>query len=332
MLTGKIGQLMVNTTAETDHIHLLGISTPFPVGKVNVYLIEDEIPTLVDTPPKGAVYINELQAALNGKGYSIKDIKRIIITHPHFDHCGAAAEIVRLSGAEVWTSRGGARYLEHFNDEFSMELQYYMEIFRQAGVPGNPRTYLEHLYDWARAYSCIVTVSRFLEDGDEFMLGSAPYSVKAVPGHSPWCILLYSQDRTSAFSGDFLLKDISSNALIQRPGSAQHEYKSLKSYLASLQEVKKMAIQKALPGHGEIIEDVAGRIDEIITFIRQRQKLVRDILDRGPCRAFSIVQALFPDLQGEQLFLGISEVIGHLELLESDGIVLQREDGYWVVP
>jgi glyoxylase-like metal-dependent hydrolase (beta-lactamase superfamily II) len=143
------------------------------VGKVNVYLIEDAIPTLVDTPPKGAVYMNELQAALNGKGCSIKDIKRIIITHPHFDHCGAAAEIVRLSEAEVWASRGGARYLEHFDDEFSKEFQYYMEIFRQAGAPGNPRTYLEHLYNWARAYGCTVPVSRLLEDGDEMNLPAA---------------------------------------------------------------------------------------------------------------------------------------------------------------
>ena len=38
MLMGKIEQLMVKATMDTDHIHLLGISTPFPVGKVNVYL------------------------------------------------------------------------------------------------------------------------------------------------------------------------------------------------------------------------------------------------------------------------------------------------------
>jgi glyoxylase-like metal-dependent hydrolase (beta-lactamase superfamily II) len=108
MLMGEIEQLMVKATIDTDHIHLLGISTPFPVGKVNVYLIEGAIPTLVDTPPKGAVYMNELQAALKARGYVIKDIRRIIITHPHFDHCGAAAEIVRLSEAEVWASSGGA--------------------------------------------------------------------------------------------------------------------------------------------------------------------------------------------------------------------------------
>lgn len=331
MLMGEIRQPMVKDTLDTGHIHLLGISTPFPVGKVNVYLIEGAIPTLVDTPPKGAVYMNELQAVLKARGYAIKDIRRIIITHPHFDHCGAAAEIVRLSEAEVWASSGGANYLEHFDDKFSGELEYYIEILRRSGVSGDSRTYLEHLNNWAHAYGCTVPVTRLLEDGDEFELGAVPYSVKAVPGHSPWCILLCSQDRTSAFSGDFLLKDISSNALIQRPGAEQHDYKSLKAYIASLQKVKKMAIQTALPGHGEIIKDVNSRIDEIISFIKQRQVLVRDILDRVPSRAFSIVQALFPDLEGEQLFLGISEVIGHLELLESEGIVQQKEDGYWVV-
>lgn len=310
--------------------HLLNISTPLPVGKTNVYFIEGTIPTLVDTPLKGDVYIKELKTELKNKGYSIKDIKRIIITHTHFDHFGAAAEIVRLSNAEVWVSKGGATYLEHFNEEFQRDFEYYTEILSQAGAPGDPHAYLENLHNWTSMYGCSVPVSRFLEDGDEIELGSVPYRVKAVPGHSPWCILLYSEDRASAFSGDFLLKDVSSNALIQRPAVAQETYKSLKVYLNSLQEVKKMAIRRALPGHGEIIRDVTSRIDEITNLIDRRKTLVLDILNQEPCKLFSIVEVLFPDLRGEQVFLGTSEVIGHLELLESDGKVQQRGDGYWV--
>lgn len=316
---------------QIDHIHLLDISTPFPVGKTNVYFIEDAIPTLVDAPPKGNVYINELKEALKTKGYSIEDIKRIIITHPHFDHFGGAAEIVRLSRAEVWVARGGERYLEDFDGEFLKDVEYYAEIVRRSGAPGDPGTYLEHLYNWARMYGCSVPVSRLLNDGDEVNLASVRYGVGAVPGHSASCMLLYAYDRRLAFSGDFLLKQISSNALIQRPTIESQGYKSLKVYLASLQRVKQMGIRTALPGHGGVIRDVAARIDEITSFIEERKELVRHILDRNfRSRPFSIVEELFPDLQPEQVFLGISEVIGHLELLEAEGGALQEKDGYWV--
>lgn len=315
---------------EIDHIHTLSISTPFPVGKINVYFIDGATPTLIDAPPRGDVYINELERALKRRGYSIRDIKRIIITHPHFDHFGAAAELVGLSKAEVWVSKEGARYVEHFDEEYPRDYEYYTEIMRKAGAPDEPSSYLEWLYKWARTYGCSVPVSRLLNDGDQFDLGSTSYRVKTVPGHSPYCILLYSQNGNVAFSGDFLLKGISSNALIQRPDATSLGYKSLRVYLDSLKKVRRMGIPTALPGHGEVVKDVTGRIDELIGFINQRKELVRNILGQGPRRLFSIVETLLPDLPREQLFLGVSEVVGYLELLESEGIALQVEDGYWL--
>ncbi|MGD0230377.1 MAG: MBL fold metallo-hydrolase [Syntrophorhabdales bacterium] len=314
---------------EPAHVHLLHTSSELPVGQTNVYFIEGAFPTLVDTPLKGGVHVRELETALNDLGYSIRDIKRIVVTHPHFDHFGAAAEIVDVSGAEVWTSRGGAKTLEYFQEEFERDMEYYGTIMQNSGAPGEPRVYLDDLRSWAGKYGCPVPVSRLLDDGDVVELGSSPYLVRAVPGHSPWCILLYPEDRTFAFTGDFLLKEISSNALIQRPAEGSHGYRSLMVYRASLRMVRQMAIRTALPGHGEIIRDVAGRIDELIDLMEQRKELVRRILDRGPKRPFSIVGAVFPELTGEHRFLGISEVIGHLEVLESEGAAFRMDDGYW---
>lgn len=315
-------------TVKLEGIHLLDISTPFPVGKTNIYLVEGRMPTLIDAPPKGMFYVDELRVALKRLDYSIGDIARIIVTHPHFDHFGSAADIVRMSGAAIWASRGAARHLEHFEDEFRQDYDHYSNILLQAGVPGDVRNYLGTFSSWARLYGCSVPVSRVLDDEDEIELGPGPCRVADVPGHSPWCILVYSQDRTFCFSGDFLLKEISSNALIQRPAAALQGYRSLRAYLTSLRKVKRLGIRRALPGHGEVIGDVAGRIDQITAFIGERKELVRHILARGPCKPFSIVQQIFPTLETDQLFLGISEVIGHLELLESEGLAWQRQ-GLW---
>ena len=43
-------------------IHRLAIPTPFAVGRVNCYLIEDEPLTLVDTGPNSGKSLDELRA------------------------------------------------------------------------------------------------------------------------------------------------------------------------------------------------------------------------------------------------------------------------------
>ena len=63
-------------------IHQLAISTPFAVGKVNCYLIEDEPLTLVDTGPNSGKGLDELGARLSERGHSIDDIGLIIVAAP----------------------------------------------------------------------------------------------------------------------------------------------------------------------------------------------------------------------------------------------------------
>jgi glyoxylase-like metal-dependent hydrolase (beta-lactamase superfamily II) len=312
-----------------DLIHKISIPTSFPSRQTNIYFIEGDVLTLIDTPPKANIYLDALNEALKNKGYTIRDIRRIIITHPHFDHFGAVADIVKLSNAEVWTSKGGAVYLRSFA-AWQKDFEYYADVLRQAGVPGDLHVYLDHLYERARVYGCLTPVTRVLEEADKIDLGSATYIVRTVPGHSPWCILIHTEDRETAFSGDFLLKHRRPNAILQRPTATGPNYRSLQTYLASLQKIKQMAIRTVFPGHGEIIRDVSKRIDEIISSIERRKKLVSSILQQGPRKPFSIMQAVFSDLAPDQFLLGISEVVGQLELLEFEDSAFRREDGYWV--
>ena len=69
-------------------IHRLAIPTPFAVGRVNCYLIEDEPLTLVDAGPNSGKALDELQRELAGARPSIEDIELVILTHQHIDHLG----------------------------------------------------------------------------------------------------------------------------------------------------------------------------------------------------------------------------------------------------
>src|SRR5881394_3933762 len=71
----------------------LTIPTPFYVGTVNVYLIKEDPLTLIDAGPKTAGAASELRRQLAKNGVSPADIRRIVLTHAHEDHCGLAKQV-----------------------------------------------------------------------------------------------------------------------------------------------------------------------------------------------------------------------------------------------
>jgi glyoxylase-like metal-dependent hydrolase (beta-lactamase superfamily II) len=306
-------------------IHRLPIRTPFPIGRVNCYLIRGSVPTLIDVPPRGASLLAELQAGLRDLGYALEDIKRIIITHPHIDHFGSAGDIVEQSGTEVWVCREGAPWLEDYEAELVEEERFSRDFLTSAGVPSE---WLEQntsgFFELARELAQKVKPSRYLTDGDEVMLGPTLFRFVAVPGHTPWCMMLYDEKDHIAFSGDFLLKEVSSNALCQGTHAAPEGYKSLKTYKSSLTRVQGMRLSLALPGHGDVIERPSERIAALLVFIDERRELIRGILSEGAQTPFQIMKHLFPELPGSELFLAISEVVGHLEVLEEEGLVTRH--------
>ncbi len=74
-------------------IHRISVPTPFYVGPVNVYLIEEDPLTLIDAGPRDDASLEGLRSGLNQLGYKLSDIKRIIISHAHADHYGLARVI-----------------------------------------------------------------------------------------------------------------------------------------------------------------------------------------------------------------------------------------------
>lgn len=307
-------------------IHRLQIRTPFAVGTVNSYFVEEPTPTLIDVPPNGDPYLSDLRAGLVRLGYSLRQVKRIIVTHPHIDHCGSAAAITAESGAEIWVSRAGARWLERYDEELVDEEAFSEEFLQSAGVPKRwVEEVIPRFFVGARELAGRVDVAHYMQEGDELALGGGLFRVAAVPGHTPWCMLIHDEAHGVAFSGDFLLKDISSNALCQRPDLLSGGYKSLKAYRASLLKVLGMKLKLVLPGHGDVIEQPSQRIEELLGFIDERRTLIRDILARGAQTPYQMMHALFPGLAGDEVFLAISEIIGHLEVLEEDGLAARLE-------
>jgi hypothetical protein len=85
-----------------------------------------------------------------------------------------------------------------------------------------------------------------------------------------------------------------------------------------------MGLRLALPGHGEVMRDPPERISALLGFMAARTKQVMDVLGtRSDITIYEIVKEIFPELPRDEIFLAVSEVFAHLDLLEGKGIVLR---------
>ena len=109
-------------------IHRLQIPTPFAVGRVNCYLIEDRPLTLVDTGPNSGKSLDELDRQLSALGRSLEEIELVVLTHQHIDHLGLVEIIASRSGAEVAAIDVVAPFIENFGDDVERDDQFAVKL------------------------------------------------------------------------------------------------------------------------------------------------------------------------------------------------------------
>jgi hypothetical protein len=81
-----------------------------------------------------------------------------------------------------------------------------------------------------------------------------------------------------------------------------------------------MDISVAWPGHGEPIYDIPDLVRQRVAFHARRAEHILELLDGNDLTTFEVARRLFPELDPINFFLAI-QVLGHLELLESEGCV-----------
>ena len=314
--------------ADEQRIHLLRLPTPFMIGRVNCYLIEDEPLTLVDTGPNSGKALDELESQLAERGHSIDELELLIVTHQHIDHLGLAEIVVQRSGAKVAALGIAAERLANFDEDAEAEDRFAIDLMLRNGIPEEVTVALRSVSRSFRGWGSHVTVTMPLADGEA--LGFRDRNLQAIhrPGHSPSDTVFWDERRRILIAADHLIAHISSNPLISRSldGSGQRP-QALVTYIESMRKTREMPAEIVLSGHGEPITDHAALIDERILKHQRRKEKIYKLIAEQPRSGFEIAQAIWGNVAVTQAFLTLSEVIGHADLLVNEGRVREVDDG-----
>lgn len=315
-------------------LHCIPLPTPFPVGPVNVYLAEGEPLTLIDTGPKTEAAYSALVAGLTGLGYSIANIKQIILTHHHVDHLGLAGEIVAQSEAQVFTHPYNLSWLHDFANTRAHHTKFYRHFWRQGGVPQETITRMLQIGEALAQFRDPSVPSHPLLEGREIHFADRDWRVYHTPGHAGGLICLWHAQSRTLISNDHLLKNISSNPVLEPPmaGETQRPLRLLE-YLHEMNRMAELNPQIAYTGHGEAVSNVRELVAQRVAFHQRRAEMILNMLGARTMSLWDLTQEFFPALANEaDLFLAISEVQGHLDLLQNDrriAEIFQEEKAFW---
>jgi glyoxylase-like metal-dependent hydrolase (beta-lactamase superfamily II) len=309
-------------------IRTLRIPTPFQVGRVNCYLLEDDPLTLIDTGPNSGTALDELERQLGAVGHGIEEIELVILTHQHIDHLGLANIVAKRSGAEVAAIDVVVSFVENFGDDAERDDREAGELMRRHGISEDVVRALQQVSGSFRAWGSKTEVTRPLHDGEVLELRDRRLEVQHRPGHSPSDTVFWDAERRILIAADHLIAHISSNPLISRAlDGSERRPQALVDYITSLKRTRELPAEVVLSGHGEPISDHVALIDERLELHQRRAEKLYGLIAEQPRTGHELAQAIWGDVAVTQAYLTLSEVIGHVDLLINAGHVRETDRG-----
>ena len=296
-------------------IHRVTLPLPTRPGHVHAYLLRGEDGwTLVDTgvglPDAKETWAAELEEA-GGR------VATVFVTHFHPDHVGAAADLHELTGAPV--VQGALDYaqceLVWGNPAWSERL---LDWFRLHGTPDDVTA---ELVGQSSVYRPFIRYQRdpILVEAGERVDG---WELVAAPGHADGQLCLLKDGVLIA--ADHLLGRITPTVGLWPASRAD----PLGDYLAALDRTIELAPRIAFPGHGEPIEDPAGRARELREHHRIRLEETVAALGPEPRTGFDLSLDLFgADLPPAGRRFAVAETLSHAERLVHAGAARRHENG-----
>ena len=318
------------SVTDVPGLHVIALPTPFPIGPVNIYVAAQDGLTLIDC---GTALDSSFEVLIDGLaalGYSISEVSRLLISHHHTDHLGAAGRVAAAVSAaggtlEIIAHPFGIPIIETPETARAAAQQYAGAFFRQHGVPAAVVTSLMGLESYLTTLIRPAKVTSTVDEGSSFRFAGIDWRVLHTPGHAGDQLCLYDPQTGTLLSSDHILGVSKSNPLFEppeKPGDPRPQ--RLIDYERELLRVAALQPRIAYPGHGDVVHNVQALTSDRIRKRQLRTEKLYQLFSDQDASLYELTRQLFwraPEVD----YLTLSEVQGHLDILAEQGRIIPTE-------
>lgn len=249
--------------------------SPMTFRGTNTYILGEGEVAVIDPGPEDPLHLQAILDALRGER-----ISHIIVTHAHLDHSPLARSLARASGAPVLA----------FGDARAGRSALMERLSRGHALSGGEGVDAGFVPD--------------IELPDGTRIDGSGWSLRALhtPGHFGNHICLVWQDRM--FTGDHVMGWAST--MVSPPDG------DMGAYMRSLARLAAIPARRLYPGHGDAIDDPAGRLEQLAAHRRAREQAILDALSNGPATARDLTMRIYTDTPAALLRAARRNVLAHL--------------------
>ena len=327
---------MINPiTRIQDDVIQVRLPLPFALKTVNCYLVRGRsgwsiFDTGLHTAAGQAVWQEVFRRLRIGPG----DVARIVLTHCHPDHYGMSGWLQRFFSAghpetapPVLVSQKEYRHARNVvQPDFDLAAMLF-DFFSRCGLHAETANgilaNLEQIRAATRPHPEHV---EFLEAGTTLTVGKYRFQLIHTPGHSDGHLIFYDRRHRLALSGDHVLLKITPNISLWPLTEAN----PLGRYLHSLEQLEKLEVDCALPGHKQLITDWRKRVAELQSHHHERLQQMKNVID-GAATPFDVCARVFDvnALSSHEIRFAVTETLAHLEYLVNEQTLQKNTNHVW---
>jgi glyoxylase-like metal-dependent hydrolase (beta-lactamase superfamily II) len=310
------------------------IALPLPMRDlrvVNAYVIggSDGV-TLIDPGWANAESEATLVRGLASLGFAPLDVRRILVTHAHWDHYTQALKWQKELGATVYLGDDERRTIGAFA---TLHGAYPNQVglLRVAGAEALADDVSSVELEAHERDMVVGPPDVWLRDGDQIDCGATTIVAHATPGHTRGHMVFEDLDAGLLFTGDHVLPRITPSIGFER---CPDRY-ALRAYLQSLRVCMSRPAATMLPAHGSVGTELGARVEQLLAHHDERLDRIRALVSAGAATAYDVACRMrwtrhdrsIDELGTVHGMTAVLEVLAHLDVLESQGLLVSEKSG-----